>query len=355
MRFRRALQALGCSLILIALSLYVSVSSEPQPGPPRVPGIENATLSRLAKNAVGNTLVVVPVNMGMLIWADNLICSLANTSFDAKQIIFWTLDTQAQVVLEARGYTTYHDPSLFAVSTPENVHRDTAYFKKMMMERPKFFIDVLSTGYDILFLDADTMFFQSPLSLIDPAVDAVFSSDSREFFNTARRNPFRDIWRRGHRFPPVCNGIFYMKSNEHTIKLWRDILDVFEAGPRLAIYRLISFKDDQRGMDCLLNDGRARLVEPLPGGITEDMLEGRYTSDADLNVRLLDQAAVVSGHLLKNRKQQYEKNLAELKERGEERIALHFNWDPKEITKEEGVKKMDLWLLKDQGRCKYDV
>ncbi|KAK4691568.1 hypothetical protein P7C71_g5457, partial [Lecanoromycetidae sp. Uapishka_2] len=220
-----------------------------------------------------------------------------------------------------------------------------------MRERPKFFIDILSTGLDILFLDADTAFFQSPLQLLDSAVDAVFSSDSREFYNAESKDPFRDVWRRGSRFPPVCNGIFWMKSSEHTIKLWHDILDVFEAGPHLALYRALSFKDDQRGMDVLLNDGRARLVGPLPEGITANMLKGKYVSSHTLDVRLLDQTSVVSGHLLKNRKEQYEKNLAQLVGRGKDRVAVHFNWDPKELTKEEGARQMGLWFLTDDGQC----
>ena len=53
------------------------------------------------------------------------------------------------------------------------------------------------------------------------------------------------------------------------------MLDVFNSGPRLALYRAIVFKDDQRGIDVLLNDGRANLEEPLPNGITADMLKGR--------------------------------------------------------------------------------
>jgi len=355
MRLRQALQALCCSLILILLSLYVSMSSGPKTTVARISGINNATKSRLASLSVDNTIVIVPVNSGMLMWVENLLCSLAKTSFEATNIVFWTLDPDVQVILSDRGYSTYYDSSLYAVSTNENLHDDTRNFKKMMKERPKFFIDILSTGLDILFLDADTVFFQSPLKLPDPTVDAVFSSDSREFFNTENKDPFRDVWRRGSRFPPVCNGIFWMKSNERTIKIWRDILDVFEAGLYLAVYRALSFKDDQRGMDVLLNDGRARLAGPLPDGITEDMLQGRYSSSPELDVRLLDQTSVVSGHLLKNRGEQYEMNLARLIEKGEGRISVHFNWDPKELVKEEGARQMGLWFLTDEGRCMHDV
>lgn len=351
MRSRQFLQAFGCCLILIALSLYVSSSSGPRAKFAHISGVDNATKGRLVHQSIDNTIVIVPVNTGMLMWVDNLLCSLSKTSFDATNIVFWTLDPDVQVILNSRGYFTYYDASLYAVSSNENLHDDTRYFKKMMRERPKFFIDILSAGLDILFLDADTVFFQSPLKIPDSAVDAVFSSDNREFFNAEGKDPFQDVWRRGDRFPPVCNGIFWMKSNDRTIQLWHDILDVFEAGFYLAIYRALSFQDDQRGMDVLLNDGRARLVGPLPDGIDTTMLEGKYSSFPNLNVRLLDQTSVVSGHLIKNRKSQYDKNLARMIEEGEERIAVHFNWDPKELTKQEGAKQMGLWFLTEEGRC----
>ena len=61
----------------------------------------------------------------------------------------------------------------------------------MMKERPKFFINILSAGFNILMLDADTVFWQSPLLLMpqrddgnSSSVDIVFSTDAREFYQT---------------------------------------------------------------------------------------------------------------------------------------------------------------------------
>ena len=354
MRLWRAAQALSASLILVTLSLYVSLSSWPRVVTPRIARIDGAIKAKLANNAINNTLVMVPVNLAHMVWVDNLLCSLAQTSLDPKKIVFWALDAEVQTLLERRGFTTYHDPSFYSVATNENLYDDTSNFKRMMAERPKFFIDLLSTGFDLLFLDADTIFFRDPLTIRDPTVDIVFSSDSREFFNKPGKDPFKDNWRKGSRIPPVCNGLFWMKSNPNTIKIWQDMLTVFESGPRLALYRFFVFKDDQRGMDVLLNDGRAKLVEPLPGGITADMLVGRASTHADLAVRLLDQTEVVSGHLLRNRKALYEQNLKELKAGGGQQLAIHFNWDPVDQTKESGAKEMGLWQLTDTGKCTHD-
>ena len=355
MRTSRAAQALSVSLVLITLSLYVSLSSWPNEVAPRISKISSTTKARFANNAINNTLLVVPVNRAHMMWVDNFLCSLSPTTFDAKKIVFWALDPGVQELLEVRGFTTYHDPSFYSVSTDENLHDDTRNFKKMMKERPKFFIDMLSTGHDLLFLDADTVFFDNPLAIRDPNVDIVFSSDSREFFNKPHKDPFKDVWRKGSRIPPVCNGIFWMKSNAKTIKIWQDMLDIFESGPRLALYKFFVFKDDQRGMDVLLNDGRAKLVEPLPKGITPEMLTSRTDVNADVEVRLLDQTEVVSGHLLRNRKTLFDQNLKELKAGGGKQLAIHFNWDPKDQTKESGVREMGLWQLTDDGECSHDT
>ena len=163
--------------------------------------------------------------------------------------------------------------------------------------------------------------------------------------------------------PPVCNGIFWMRASEKTVRLWQKMLDVLNGGWRTSIYRLLAFQDDQRGMDCLLNDGRAKLVGPFPEGISEDMVAGRYSTTpgtkmgkhtGELGIRLLDQTSVVNGHLLKNRRDQYEILLEELRARGEDRISVHFNWGTTEMTKLEGARKMGLWFLDDQGKCVLD-
>ena len=340
---------LSFSIAIITASLYMTISSAPFP-PPRIPNVNDTTKRKFLNQSMENTLFFVPVNSGMLHWADNLICSLRKTTFDTTKIIFWVLDLPAKVVLEGKGYVTYHDPSLFAVSGNENYRGDTKAYKKMMLERPKFFIDILTTGYDILFVDADTIFFQSPLLIRDLEVDGVFSTDNREFYQT--HDAFRDVWRRGSRVPPICNGIFWMKSSTNSIKIWQDMLDTFnDHGWWTAIWRSIYFQDDQRGMDMLLNDGRAELVEPLPSGIKPDMLQGRYSQEAELSIRLLDQTAVVNGHLLKNRRSEYEQNLVKLRWGGKDRVAVHLNWDTKQMTKEQGAKEMGFWLLDEEGHC----
>lgn len=120
-----------------------------------------------------------------------------------------------------------------------------------------------------------------------------------------------------------------MKSNQRTISLWQDMVDVFES-PIWRIFRskFSNFGDDQRGMDVLLNDGRARLVEPYLEGITGDMVRGKYEHYdgkpgwGGLDVRMLgtlDQTEVVSGHLLLDRYDDYQQGVKKLRNQQRQR------------------------------------
>jgi len=292
----------------------------------------------------------------MLHWADNLVCSLKQTSFNASNIVFWCLDESAQDHLSQRGFATYRDTTLFSVSRDENIRGNTRDYARMMKERPKFYSDLLRTGLDMMMLDVDTIWYQSPLEIVPrweerSLVDVVYSTDARDFYQA--KNAFRDFNRRGPYIPPVCNGVFWMKSSPRTISIWTEMMAVFEASWwQKPIWTHFLFQDDQRGMDVILNDGRARLVEPFPGGITSEMVQGRYKDTADLNVRLLDQTQVVNGQLLKFQQRRYHTNLAELRSMGKARIAAHFNWSTRsEGSKDAGAKELGMFYLDDHGEC----
>ena len=323
--------------------------------------VSNGDYQSLKRQAVNNTIVVVPINEGMLNFAHNLICSVGKTSFDPKKLVFWTLGEQAGKILEAGGYTTFHDPSLFGVATNENPVHYTDEFHKMMLERPKFFHKVLSTGLDMLFMDVDTVLYDNPLAVVDDNADLIFSSDSYEFYGSAAgassegsgdSDPFQDIRAKGDKIPPVCMGFFYMRSGANTIRLCESFRDVLTGAPGFDYHReKAGFVDDQSGMDVLLNDGRAQLVDPLPRGIADAMLEGRYSGRTELKVRLLDQSWYASGHLFRHRNDEYQRGLEELQANGKSRLGIHFNWDTGEITKVDGAKQMGIWQLTEEGQC----
>ncbi|KXT00880.1 hypothetical protein AC578_976 [Pseudocercospora eumusae] len=352
--FRRRYHILAVLAVLIILYIYLSSWTSPaQDRNARFPGISSEFHHVFASHAINNTVIIVPVNTGMIYWVENMLCSLAETSFDVSRIVFWALDLPAQSKLVSKGRTAYHDPTLFATSDNENRHGDTAAYKRMMNERPKFYIDVLSSGFDMLMLDADTVFWQSP-ELIIPGlgredIDIVYSTDAREFYQV--HNAFEDERRRGPYVPPICNGIFWMRSSNRTIALWSEILSTFQSPLFGTFLGRQGFQDDQRGMDVLLNDGRAQISEPYPDGITSDMIPESGRVQPYLNVQLLDQTMVANGQLLMNRRDSYVEYLDKLKQQGKNRISAHFNWNTKEVSKEDGAKQLGMIFANEEGTC----
>ncbi|WPG99080.1 Hypothetical protein R9X50_00188500 [Acrodontium crateriforme] len=210
-------------------------------------------------------------------------------------IVFYAFDEGAEMYLSEKGYATYRDSSLFGTSNNENLRGTTAAYKRMMKERPKFFIDLLNTGLDVLMVDANIVFWQSPREIIPAdrnAVDAVFSTDAREFYQT--HNAFQDATRRGNLMPPICNGLFWMKGTKRTRDLWSEMLDLFNMPGLKGWWRRRSAQSDQSAMDLLLNDGRAVMVKPFPHGINEEIVPVSQTHR--LNIQLLDQTLAVNGH-----------------------------------------------------------
>lgn len=169
--------SIATSLLIISLGLYFTYTPtfngrifsptattvtvvDPDSYPHRVSAIDEKTKERLQDLAVNNTLTVVPVNTAMLVWAENLLCSVSNiSSFDTDKILFWALDLGVKELLNTRGFHTYYNPSRYSVSSRVDSTQNTQAYEHMMLERPKFFIDLLATGLDFLFLDADTVFF----------------------------------------------------------------------------------------------------------------------------------------------------------------------------------------------------
>ena len=308
----------------------------------------------LRRHSINNTVTIVPINNGMLPYAMNMICTLKNnTDFDPTKLVFWTLGEEVGALLREQGLTTFHDPDLWGTSQDiGSTYGKT--FQKMMNQRPKFWVHVLETGLDMLFLDTDLIFFQSPLKLISPDVDLAIASDGREYFGglDTKGNPFKDPGSKGDMMPPVCAGTFWVKSGHDTLNLFRIMQNVMEDDPSTKLLKeKYNFHDDQRAFDTLLNDGRANLVDPLPMGIEEGMLEGRKPEKARLKVQMWDQVRVVSGHLFLELDKQYEEKLRDLEAMGGERWLIHLNWNAGATPKHEGAKKKGIWMLDEDGEC----
>lgn len=306
------------------------------------------------KAAFNNTVIVVPVNTGMLDLAANMRCSLTRTDFDISRIVYWTLDDEAEKTLSKQGYATYRDKSLYGVSGNQNDHGGTDDYRKMMKQRPQFFIDFLSTGYDLMMIDADIVFYQSPLDMMPDSpedIDIVYSTDAREYYTD--HNAFHDHKTQGPLMPPICNGMFWMKSHPDTLAIWTDMWMAFQdqgVRPKGHFFDKLNGLDDQRGMDLILNDGRAKVVAPFPEGIDADMVPNKDVN-ARIRVQLLDQTQYVNGQLFMFRENKYENHLKALRKSGKDRVAVHMNWNTYQISKSEGSIKKEIYYLDGDKKC----
>ncbi len=71
-------------------------------------------------------------------------------------------------------------------------------------------------------LDAEIVFWQSPLAIAPrdenrESVGMTYSKDAREFFT--EHDAFADKGRWGSLIPPICNGMFWMRSSKGTASL----------------------------------------------------------------------------------------------------------------------------------------
>ena len=104
-------------------------------------------------------------------------------------------------------------------------------------------------------------------------------------------------------------------------------------------------------MNTILNDGRAQLVAPLPSGIEQHMLPSDQT-DHTLNIQLLDQTQVSTGHLLSDHLPSYRKHLHALRAEGKDRIAAHFGRKAWRDNALDTIDDLELHRLEADGSCK---
>eukprot|EP00884_Botryococcus_braunii_P019355 jgi/Botrbrau1/6102/Bobra.177_1s0039.1 len=222
-------------------------------------------------------------------------------------------------------------------------------FKMAMRQgREKFWTLFFETGLDMLFSDADIVFFRDPLTSIvsndgyGPAgkpldgpevVDLVLSTDLRKF----RKG---EIYEDGHwKEFEVCAGLFWVRNSAKTKEFFDKIFKyINEMGD--------DHRHDQGAINVVLEQARPWLiVEPplLPWKPHDE------SPDGHLRVRVLDQTKFISGHVYRYYRQEYERNLQSNHLTGKTQHAIHINqWD---LDKIGWLKQIGIWFATDDGFC----
>jgi len=239
--------------------------------------------------AINKTVIIVPANSAFIRQALNFNCRMR--SLGVTNVLFWSLDRASHEILQAYNIVSYYNPTYFSVSGHELYHSVT--YLKMMHQRPRFWRNVMRTGYNMLFMDADIAVIKDPMSAI--VGDADLEGQVDEFW--LGWNLMEE------RCPRMCAGAFYLKANEKSVAM----LDYME---RLLsqIDREVCEKPDVTDVDgnrdaiCedqeALNDFvKNRMVARLVNRNVTDTFtfEGE---DPRLTVRFVSPFDYLSGHVL---------------------------------------------------------
>ncbi|KAI2494917.1 nucleotide-diphospho-sugar transferase [Fragilaria crotonensis] len=135
-----------------------------------VPYLSNlkSTLAKLkpiaAKVARDKTIVVLVCNLGQSELLMNFICSSKARGFDLSNVLVFATDLETQKIAEALGVATFYDSVIFArMSEKAAAKYGDAKFAGMMMAKV-FCVHLLSQlGYNILFQDADVVWYRNPV------------------------------------------------------------------------------------------------------------------------------------------------------------------------------------------------
>src|SRR5271156_2079453 len=155
--------------------------------------------------AINNTVIIVPANNAFIRQALNFNCRVR--ALGVPNVLFWALDRSSHEILQAYNIRSYYNPTYFSVSSQEHYHSVT--YLKMMHQRPRFWRNVMRTGYNMLFMDADIAVIKDPMSVI--VGDADLEGQADEYWlgwNTM-----------DERCPRMCAGGFYLKANDKSVAM----------------------------------------------------------------------------------------------------------------------------------------
>ncbi|KND04422.1 uncharacterized protein SPPG_00151 [Spizellomyces punctatus DAOM BR117] len=284
-------------------------------------------------------VMIIPANKGMLSMAYNLLCSLRRVGSDAVPVI-WALDMEAVRDLasyrqrHSLRFGIYHDPNLFSVSSFEAGGSDNYW--RMMSQRPNFFLTMLrDTKLGVLFVDADIVFYSDPWDIVRKSrgADVVITTDARDFYDL-----LEDPYEGQPRVPRICAGLFGVRANQQTVRIYEIMAEQMKAGA----------SNDQYALDWILNYSfNSVLVPPIPAGLGLPPDPNHDPSLPSLSVQLLSQTTYINGALyVPHRETEYERRV---QMDGGRRGAIHGNWWW--TDKFSDFRNYGLWLLGESEKC----
>ena len=159
-----------------------------------------------------DVIIVTFINSAWVSLSKNWICSAEKAGLKDKLFL---VGFEPNVCAQLPGVACYEHPGVSISGTSFG----KPGYQKLMIERTKIILKLLSCGQKIALVDADITFLKDPFEYLDDLMmdkDIVFQSDSSgvKVLDSVLAYFFRYI----------CGGFIYMKSSEPIKRLWLSVL-----------------------------------------------------------------------------------------------------------------------------------
>ena len=180
-----------------------------------IDNIKSRLKETLEKIKNTKTIVIMTCNFGQSELLINFVCSARARGFDLHNLLVFPTDKETHDLAEAMGLITFYEEKMMA-SIPKKASMlyGSPDFSAFMFAKVLCVQLVNELGYDLLFQDADIVWYKDPLGF--------FQNESLPQFDMY----FQDDGNRQDRFAPYSanTGFYFVRSNDITRNLFRQFL-----------------------------------------------------------------------------------------------------------------------------------
>jgi len=188
----------------------------------------------LAHERDHNTITVMVVNQGELDLLVNFVCSCVHHNISTSNVLVFAGSANIVPLIDAMGLMAVFHVAFAPVSKEASYEYLDGIFVDMMWYKAFSVWLLLKLGFSVLFQDVDLVWFKSPFSFFDEAMDtARATTTSTTTVAAPRAVPeafFSDDGQRGLRYSPFYanSGFYYLAANDRTAYFAYTIMTAFD-------------------------------------------------------------------------------------------------------------------------------
>jgi hypothetical protein len=274
-------------------------------------------------------LALTVVNVGMIGFASNMICSFQLAGLPSNGHFFIALDQKTfEAMRTLNAQAILFDTGNFTGDAVNN--RRLIEFYDMVKVKPTFIHQLLLWDVDAMPIDADMVFFEDVLKLFHDATDFETQCDSKEFYRIPYDND-SVAWQ-------VNLGFYKIRPTPVILKLMPIWLEKMYSVPKMQ---------DQSALRRILRQYPTRWLNNDTAIVNVSEL---FQNDPNITLRFLDPMLVTNaGGLWQEGEENWR---AEAKRRKIKRpMAIHFFHIGHLGWKMDLIVQQDLWFVRPNGRC----